>query len=48
MFGQFKIEDVSRELGQVTPIFRRNELLFAEGPLDLYEGTLIVSGDGGP
>jgi hypothetical protein len=48
MLGQFKIEDVSRELEQVTPIFRRDELLFTEGPLDLYEGTLMVLGDGGP
>ncbi|MGA1195950.1 MAG: hypothetical protein ACO36I_05555 [Candidatus Latescibacterota bacterium] len=48
MLGQFKIEDVSSELEQVTPIFRRDELLFTEGPLDLYEGTLMVLGDGGP
>lgn len=48
MLGQFKIEDVAQDLGGAAHTFLRDELLFTEGPIDLYEGTLIVSGDGGP
>ena len=48
MLGQFDIDAVAGEIGQNKPTFRRDELSFTEGPVDLYAGTLIVSGDGGP
>lgn len=47
MLGQFRIDDIADEIRQDEPIFRRDELSFTEGPLDLYEGTLVVLGDGG-
>jgi hypothetical protein len=48
MLNHADIIDVANEVGQEKPIFRRDQLSFAEGPVDLYGGTLVVSGDAGP
>ena len=48
MLGLFDIAKVADEIAQKEPIFRRSELSFAEGPFQLRDGTLIISGDGNP
>lgn len=48
MLGQFDIDEKANQIGAGDLLFCRDELSFAEGPLDLYEGSLVVQGDGGP
>lgn len=48
MFGHFDIDYAVEIVRQCEPNLQRGALSFTDGPVDVYGGTLVISGDCGP